>query len=117
MYNIIKNVFVHQSRELWIIIKCNLAEWDVGSLHAEARRKLAKSAGAAIGFMPDDAKGEKEIFRIENLEMVPLEPEKHGMFFGGDSYVIKYSYEKDGFPAYIIYFWQGNQSSQVCLKT
>ena len=66
--------------------------------------------------MPDDAKGEKEIFRIENLEMVPLEPEKHGMFFGGDSYVIKYSYEKDGFPAYIIYFWQGNQSSQVYFK-
>lgn len=89
-----------------------IAEWDVGSLHAENRRRLAKSAGAAIGFMPDDSKGQKEIFRIEDFEMVPLEEEKHGMFFGGDSYVIKYSYEKEGRPAYIVYFWQGGESSQ-----
>ena len=36
----------------------------------------------------------------------------YGMFFGGDSYVIKYSYEKDGRAGYIIYFWQGAASSQ-----
>ena len=89
-----------------------ISEWDVGSLHAENRRRLARSAGSAIGFMPDDSKGTKEIFRIEDFEMVPLEEEKYGMFFGGDSYVIKYSYEKDGRPAYIVYFWQGSQSSQ-----
>lgn len=34
-----------------------IAEWDVGSLHAENSRRLAKSAGSAIGFMPDDSKG------------------------------------------------------------
>ena len=68
---------------------------------------MAKSAGSAIGFMPDDSKGQKEIFRIEDFEMVPLEEDKYGMFFGGDSYVIKYSYEnKEGRPAYIVYFWQ-----------
>lgn len=33
------------------------------------------------------------------------------MFFGGDSYVIKYTYEKEGREQYIIYFWQGNESS------
>ena len=91
-----------------------LAEWDVGSLHEENRRRLAKSAGSCIGFMPDDSKGQKEIFRIEDFEMVPLDEAKYGMFFGGDSYVIKYTYEKDGgTPEYIIYFWQGSQSSQV----
>jgi len=91
----------------------SIAEWNVGDLHAENRRKLAKSAGSAIGFMPDDSNGQKEIFRIEDFEMVPLDESKYGMFFGGDSYVIKYSYEKDGeTPAYIIYFWQGSQSSQ-----
>ena len=89
------------------------AEWDVENLHAETRKKLVKSAGAAIGFMPDDSKGEKEIFRIEDFEMVPMNESNYGMFFGGDSYVIKYSYEKDGSPAYIVYFWQGSQSSQV----
>ena len=94
-----------------------LAEWDVGSLHEENRRRLAKSAGSCIGFMPDDSKGQKEIFRIEDFEMVPLDEAKYGMFFGGDSYVIKYTYEKDGgTPEYIIYFWQGSQSSQVMNK-
>ena len=67
--------------------------------------------------MPDDSKGQKEIFRIEDFEMVPLDEAKYGMFFGGDSYVIKYTYEKDGgTPEYIIYFWQGSQSSQVMNK-
>ncbi len=47
-----------------------IAEWDVGSLHAENRRRLARSAGAAIGFMPDDSTGERQIFRIEDLQMV-----------------------------------------------
>jgi gelsolin len=90
-----------------------IAEWDVGSLHSDNRRRLAKSGGAAIGFMPDDSKGQKEIFRIEDFEMVPVDESMIGMFFGGDSYVLKYSYEnKEGRPAYIVYFWQGQQSSQ-----
>jgi len=83
-----------------------IAEWDVGSLHADNVRRLARSAGAAIGFMPDDSTGQKEIWRIENLEMVPLDESLYGMFFGGDSYVIKYTYEKSNRRAYIIYFWQ-----------
>ncbi len=28
------------------------------------------------------------------------------MFFGGDSYVVKYEYVKNGKTNYIIYFWQ-----------
>ena len=40
--------------------------------------------------MPDDSTGVKEIFRIEDLKMEPLDEDKYGMFFGGDSYVIKY---------------------------
>ena len=85
----------------------------MGCLHAENRRRLARSAGAAIGFMPDDSKGAKEIFRIEDFELRPVEQDKYGMFFAGDSYVIKYSYEQDGHgPGHIIYFWQGSQSTQ-----
>ena len=93
-----------------------IAEWDVGSLHAENSRRLAKSAGSAIGFRPDDSTGTKEIFRIEDFEMVPLDEDKYGLFFGGDSYVIKYEYEYEYsncvfLPAYIVYFWQGGQST------
>jgi len=93
-----------------------IAEWDVSQLHAENRRRLARgSAGTAIGFCPgDDGSGSKQVWRIENFEMVECmeDEEKFGKFFGGDSYVILYTYEKDGREKRIIYFWQGNESSQ-----
>ena len=57
-------------------------------------------------FVPDDGKGTKEIFRVQNFDLVPLDEGVYGKFFGGDSYVIKYSYEKGGGLGHIIYFWQ-----------
>ncbi|XP_037093391.1 gelsolin, cytoplasmic-like isoform X3 [Pollicipes pollicipes] len=78
---------------------------------AEQRHIIQKSAGAAIGFMPDDASGQLEIFRVEEMDLAPVAEEAHGMFFGGDSYVLKYTYEKEGREQYIIYFWQGKESS------
>ena len=47
-----------------------VAEWDIGSLHAENRRRLARAGGRAVGFMPDDGSGTKEIFRIEDFNLV-----------------------------------------------
>ena len=79
---------------------------DLSSLSLVLFFRLARSAGSAIGFMPDDSRGTKEVFRIEDLAMVPMPEAAEGMLFGGDSYVIKYSYEKDGRPGYIVYFWQ-----------
>ena len=46
------------------------------------------------------------MFSIEEMELTPMAEETYGMFFGGDSYVIKYTYEKEGREQYIIYFWQ-----------
>jgi len=40
-----------------------------------------------------------------------VDPATYGMFFGGDSYVVKYTYEKNGRGSYIIYFWQGQDST------
>ena len=54
----------------------------------------------------DDGKGNKEIFRVQDFDLVPLDEGVYGKFFGGDSYVIRYTYEKNGGPGYIIYFWQ-----------
>ena len=82
------------------------ADFDVTSLHSERRRQLNKSGGSAFGFMPDDGTGSVAVWRIEDFEMAPLEEEKYGMFFGGDSYVLKYTYEKEGIEHYIVYFWQ-----------
>lgn len=77
-------------------------EFDPYVLHA-----LKRSGGRAIGFMPDNGDGSVEIWRIENFNLVPVDPEMHGMFFGGDSYVLKYHYQnKRGGQGYIIYYWQ-----------
>ncbi|XP_071551648.1 gelsolin, cytoplasmic isoform X2 [Panulirus ornatus] len=87
-------------------------DFDVSSLHREKRRLLRKNAGPAFGFMPDDGSGKIEIWRVENFELEPVDEGTYGFFFGGDSYVLKYTYEIDGNVGYIIYFWQGCSSSQ-----
>ena len=46
--------------------------------------------------------------RIENFEPVPVPKETYGMFFGGDSYLLKYTYQKFNRDHYVIYFWQVN---------
>ncbi|XP_057374206.1 gelsolin, cytoplasmic-like [Daphnia carinata] len=88
-----------------------IAEFTVSSLHRDKLRLLLKQGGAAPGFSPDDGSGQKEIYRVENFELVPVDPSAHGMFFGGDSYVIKYTSNIGAKIRYIIYFWQGNDSS------
>ncbi|KAH8041789.1 hypothetical protein HPB51_017911 [Rhipicephalus microplus] len=80
--------------------------FNVSDLHREKRRLLAKNLGKACGFMPDDGSGTLEIFRVENFELAPIDPAIYGFFFGGDSYVIKYTYKKGYSERYIIYFWQ-----------
>ena len=69
-------------KNLWKVIKC----WNFAST--------------------DDGKGHKEIYRVQDFDLIPLDEDYYGMFFGGDSYVIKYTYEKDSRQGYIIYFWQ-----------
>jgi hypothetical protein len=85
-----------------------ILEFNVSSLHKDKLRLLLKQGGAAPGFSPDDGNGEKEIYRVENFELAPVDPAAYGMFFGGDSYVIKYTYNISGRNRYIIYFWQVN---------
>jgi hypothetical protein len=47
-----------------------------------------------------------ELWRIENFELAPVPEETHGLFFGGDSYVLKYTYTERNREKYIIYYWQ-----------
>jgi len=58
-----------------------------------------------------DTSGKVEIWRIENLNKVPVEPSTYGQFYSGDSYIILYSYKIANKNAWIIYFWQGRNSS------
>ena len=94
-----------------------IAEWDVGDLHVENRiRLLVRSGRRAPGFCPDDGTGNKKVFRVENMEKVEVDPDIHGKFFGGDSYVITYRYQdKEGRDSYIVYFWQVKLGRPQCL--
>lgn len=67
-----------------------------------------KSAGTVPDFMPDNGGGKVEIFRVENMELKPIDPKTHGIFFGGDSYVVQYEYNNN----FILYIWQGKTSTQ-----
>ncbi|KAK3260030.1 hypothetical protein CYMTET_30995, partial [Cymbomonas tetramitiformis] len=62
--------------------------------------------------MVDDGSGKLTIWRIEEMEKVPVAPEQYGHFFAGDSYIVLYVYMKEGREQSIVYFWQGRDSSQ-----
>ncbi|MFT7801106.1 advillin [Arapaima gigas] len=67
---------------------------------------------AAQERMVDDGSGEIEVWRIENLELVPVEPKLYGYFYGGDCYLILYTYNVHGKKNYLLYIWQGRHASQ-----
>lgn len=43
--------------------------------------------------------------------MVPVKKENYGEFYAGDCYIILYTYLYKNKDEYIIYFWQGQQST------
>lgn len=75
---------------------------DLESLRA---RKSAEQS------MVDDATGKLDIWRIENMQKVPVPKSQYGQFFSGDSYILLYTYLAKNREKYIIYFWQGRDSS------
>ncbi|XP_072858928.2 villin-like protein [Pogona vitticeps] len=86
------------------IAKVEQVQFDVTQLHA--RPELA-----AEQRMVDDASGKVEVWRIENLEMAPVNPRTYGQFYGGDCYLVLYTYMMSGRPHYIIYMWLGRHAS------
>ncbi|XP_006757426.1 PREDICTED: advillin [Myotis davidii] len=80
-------------------------KFDVTLLHS-------KPEVAAQERMVDDGNGKIEVWRIENLELVPVEPQWHGFFYGGDCYLVLYTFEVYAKPRYILYIWQGRHASQ-----
>ncbi|CAL1537095.1 unnamed protein product [Lymnaea stagnalis] len=86
------------------IAKTVQTKFDAATLHTN-------HALAAETQMVDDGTGKVEIWRIENFEMVPIESVHYGEFYGGDCYVIFYTYTVQGREAYIIYYWLGLKST------
>ncbi|KAG7477407.1 hypothetical protein MATL_G00069360 [Megalops atlanticus] len=87
------------------VAKVAQEKFDAVQLHA-------KPEVAAQERMVDDGTGEVEVWRIENLELVPVERQWHGYFYGGDCYLILYTYEIHRKKNYLLYIWQGRHTSQ-----
>ncbi|XP_012935427.1 advillin [Aplysia californica] len=86
------------------IAKTVQTKFDAATLHSNI-------ALAAETQMVDDGSGKVEIWRIQDFEMVPLEKIHYGEFYGGDCYVILYTYSVQGREAYLIYYWLGSKST------
>ncbi|XP_023272273.1 gelsolin-like [Seriola lalandi dorsalis] len=67
---------------------------------------------AAQHGMVDDGSGKVQIWRVEGGDKVPVDPSTYGQFFGGDCYLVLYSYNTGGRGKHIIYTWQGQKCTQ-----
>ncbi|CAM9666218.1 unnamed protein product [Lampetra planeri] len=74
--------------------------FDASTLHSSP-------AMAAQYGMVDDGKGEVQVWRIEGLDKVSVDRATYGQFYGGDCYIILYTYK----TGQIIYTWQGLKAS------
>ncbi|NXC81101.1 VILI protein, partial [Cercotrichas coryphoeus] len=86
------------------VAKVEQVKFDATTLHAQPQM-------AAQQKMVDDGSGEVEVWRVENNELVPVEKKWLGHFYGGDCYLILYTYFVGPKVNRIIYIWQGRQAS------
>ncbi|XP_005395703.1 PREDICTED: villin-1 [Chinchilla lanigera] len=87
------------------VAKVEQVKFDVASMHVQPQV-------AAQQKMVDDGSGEVQVWRIENLELVPVESKWLGHFYGGDCYLLLYTYLIGEKQHYLLYIWQGSQASQ-----
>ncbi|XP_010788854.1 advillin-like, partial [Notothenia coriiceps] len=81
------------------IAKVEQVKFDVMELHA--RPELA-----AQQRMVDDGSGDVKVWRIEDLELAEVNPSTYGQFYGGDCYLVLYTYRISNQQQYILYMWQ-----------
>lgn len=87
------------------VAKVEQVKFDATSMHVQPQV-------AAQQNMVDDGSGEVQVWRIENLELVPVDSKWLGHFYGGDCYLLLYTYLIGEKPHYLLYVWQGSQASQ-----
>nr|XP_046273612.1 adseverin [Scatophagus argus] len=88
-------VFVTES-----IARIQQVKFDASKLHESSHM-------AAQYNMVDDGSGDTQIWRVESCGRVPIDPKNYGQFYGGDCYIILYTYGR----RQIIYTWQGASCS------
>uniref|UniRef100_A0A8C7PGH3 Macrophage-capping protein n=1 Tax=Oncorhynchus mykiss TaxID=8022 RepID=A0A8C7PGH3_ONCMY len=87
------------------IAKVEQVPFDASTLHSN------KNMAAQHG-MVDDGKGKVQIWRVEDGDKVAVDPSSYGQFYGGDCYLILYSYRLGGREQHIIYTWSGLKCTQ-----
>ncbi|NXA46672.1 VILI protein, partial [Nothocercus julius] len=86
------------------VAKVEQVKFDATTLHAKPQL-------AAQQKMVDDGSGEVEVWRVESQELVPVEKRWLGHFYGGDCYLVLYTYHVGPKVNRIIYIWQGRHAS------
>uniref|UniRef100_A0A8B9KWW0 Scinderin like a n=1 Tax=Astyanax mexicanus TaxID=7994 RepID=A0A8B9KWW0_ASTMX len=79
--------------------------FNAASLHSN-------KAMAAQHGMVDDGSGKVQVWRVEGGDKVLVDSSTLGQFYGGDCYLILYSYHQGGREQHIIYTWQGRKCTQ-----
>ncbi|XP_029002252.1 scinderin like a [Betta splendens] len=87
------------------IAKVKQIPFDASTLHSN-------KAMAAQHAMVDDGSGKVQIWRVEKGDKAPVDPSTYGQFYGGDCYLVLYSYKAGGKENHIIYIWQGRKCSK-----
>ncbi|XP_037063917.1 villin-like protein isoform X1 [Peromyscus leucopus] len=80
------------------------AKPDMGKLHTQPEL-------AAQLRMVDDGSGKVEVWCIQDLQRQPVDPRHHGQLCSGNCYLALYTYQKLGRVRYILYLWQGHQTT------
>ncbi|XP_048395200.1 scinderin-like [Stegostoma tigrinum] len=60
----------------------------------------------------DDGSGTVKIWRVEEFKKQPVDPSTYGQFYGGDCYIILYTYRSGDRDRHIIYTWQGQKATK-----
>ncbi|XP_023219305.1 gelsolin, cytoplasmic-like [Centruroides sculpturatus] len=93
-------------KELSVLVtKTVQTKFDAATLHSN--RQLA-----AQSQMVDDGMGSKEVFCVEQTDLIPLEAREHGKFYSGNCYVILYAFSTEERDHFMIYYWIGNESKK-----
>ncbi|KAE8293809.1 Adseverin Gelsolin-like protein Scinderin [Larimichthys crocea] len=78
----------------------------------DASKLHSNTSMAAQHGMVDDGSGKVQIWRVEEGDKAAVDPSTYGQFFGGDCYLVLYSYNDGGREKHIIYTWQGQKCSK-----
>ncbi|KAF5922582.1 villin-1 [Diceros bicornis minor] len=93
-----------RTHSLGSVAKVEKVKFDATSMHVQPQV-------AAQQKMVDDGSGEVQMWRIENLDLVPVDSKWVGHFYGGDCYLLLYTYLIGEKKHYLLYIWQGSQAS------